>query len=95
MVDTFFRLMSTPADTPEEDEDYVSAQESNNPGTIASQTMDILALCLPPDKLIPLLVRTLLLIINLFLTFCLAFSYYFIQSCFEFIFEILAMSIFK
>nr|CAD7264449.1 unnamed protein product [Timema shepardi] len=50
IVDVLFLLMSVPPDN-EEMEEYFIDDESSTPMTCATQTLDILALHLPPDKL--------------------------------------------
>ncbi|XP_015437006.1 PREDICTED: importin-4 [Dufourea novaeangliae] len=56
VIDMLFNLMST---RPEDDEDevYFTDNEDNTPVTCATQVVDLLALHLPPEKLIPQLLR--------------------------------------
>ncbi|XP_015586290.1 importin-4 [Cephus cinctus] len=57
IIDMLFTLMSTPPDD-ETDEVYFSGDnEDNTPMTCATQTLDLLALHLPPEKLIPHLLQ--------------------------------------
>ncbi|XP_031846773.1 importin-4 [Nomia melanderi] len=56
IIDTLFSLMSTrPEDN--EDEIYFTENEDNTPVTCATQVLDLLALNLPPEKLIPQLLH--------------------------------------
>lgn len=58
-------LMATPSedgeDSDEEDsdaeDDYFTGNDDSNPRTTATQTMDLLALHVPPEKLIPPLLQ--------------------------------------
>lgn len=56
-------LMATPSDGDESDDesddegDYFTGNEDSHPRTAATQTMDLLALHIPPEKLIPPLLR--------------------------------------
>lgn len=53
IVDVLFKLMSSPP-IDDSDEDYfVDDSDNANPLTCATQTMDSLALHLPPEKLLP------------------------------------------
>ncbi|XP_059474979.1 importin-4-like [Neocloeon triangulifer] len=55
-LEALFNLMSAPTSMEEEEEAYFTANvESTTPQLCASQTLDTLALSLPPDKLIPVL----------------------------------------
>ncbi|XP_050478225.1 importin-4-like isoform X2 [Bombus huntii] len=57
ILDMLFNLMSTP---PEDDNDEVyfsGDNEDNTPVTCATQTLDLLALHLPPEKLVPQLLQ--------------------------------------
>jgi hypothetical protein len=57
-LEALFQLMSAPSSMEEEEEAFFAADvESTTPQLCASQTLDTLALSLPPDKLIPLLVQ--------------------------------------
>jgi len=42
---------------PDDDDDYSNAENENTVLTSATQTLDLLAMHLPPEKLIPHLVR--------------------------------------
>lgn len=57
-----FSLMSTQPED-EDDEVYFSDNEDNTPVTCAAQVLDLLALNLPPEKLIPYLVQFRIFII--------------------------------
>lgn len=64
IIGVVFMLMGTPSedgDSDEEDsdddEDYFTGNEYSNPRTTATQTMDLLALHIPPEKLIPPLLQ--------------------------------------
>lgn len=56
-------LMGTPSEDGESDDesdgedDYFTGNENSNPRTTATQTMDLLALHVPPEKLIPPLLQ--------------------------------------
>nr|XP_033340225.1 importin-4-like [Megalopta genalis] len=56
IVDMLFNLMSTRSED-DEDEVYFTDNEDNTPVTCATQVLDLLALHLPPEKLIPQLLR--------------------------------------
>ncbi|XP_076649136.1 importin-4 [Halictus rubicundus] len=56
IIDMLFNLMSTHTSA-EEDEDYFNDNEDNEPVTCAAQVLNLLALHLPPEKLIPQLLR--------------------------------------
>jgi importin-4 len=57
-LEALFQLMSAPSSMEEEEEAFFASDvESTTPQLCASQTLDTLALSLPPDKLIPLLVQ--------------------------------------
>ncbi|XP_063986227.1 importin-4-like [Diachasmimorpha longicaudata] len=57
IVDVLFELMSSPPDD-ENDEVYFSGEnEDNTPVTCATQTLDLLAIHLKPDKLVPHLLK--------------------------------------
>ncbi|KAG7189765.1 hypothetical protein KM043_017429 [Ampulex compressa] len=57
IIDMLFEIMSTRPDN-DNDEIYFSGEnEDNTPITCATQTLDLLALHLPPEKLIPHLLR--------------------------------------
>ncbi|XP_049829697.1 importin-4-like [Schistocerca gregaria] len=51
IVNTLFRLMCLPPDVDEVDDCFIIDGESNTPVTCATQTLDVLALHLPPEKL--------------------------------------------
>lgn len=64
IIGVVFMLMATPSeegDSDDEDsdaeDDYYTGNESSNPRTTATQTMDLLALHVPPEKLIPPLLQ--------------------------------------
>ena len=48
--------MSTPPENEEKEEYFCEDEDANTPMTCATQTLDVLALHLPPDKLLPPLV---------------------------------------
>ncbi|KAK6629085.1 hypothetical protein RUM43_002902 [Polyplax serrata] len=53
IVDVIFALMCEPPDEDDEDEDYFADDDDDSsPSTNAAQTLDVLALSLPPEKLI-------------------------------------------
>ncbi|XP_076170729.1 importin-4 [Ptiloglossa arizonensis] len=56
IIDMLFSLMSTQPED-EDDEVYFSDNEDNTPVTCAAQVLDLLALNLPPEKLIPYLLQ--------------------------------------
>ncbi|KAG4076996.1 hypothetical protein HA402_015983 [Bradysia odoriphaga] len=64
IIGVVFMLMATPSedgDSDDEDsdaeDDYFTGNENSNPRTTATQTMDLLALHVPPEKLIPPLLQ--------------------------------------
>ncbi|XP_065340245.1 importin-4-like [Cloeon dipterum] len=58
VLEALFQLMAAPSAMEEEEEAYFNADaESTTPQLCASQTLDTLALSLPPDKLIPALAQ--------------------------------------
>lgn len=64
IIGVVFMLMGTPSEEGESDDDdsdaeddYFTGNEDANPRTTATQTMDLLALHVPPEKLIPPLLR--------------------------------------
>lgn len=64
IIGVVFMLMGTPSEDgdsddedSDDDEDYFTGNEYSNPRTTATQTMDLLALHIPPEKLIPPLLR--------------------------------------
>ncbi|KAK2578828.1 hypothetical protein KPH14_002445 [Odynerus spinipes] len=57
IVDMLFGLMSSRPDDDNEEVYFSGENEDNTPITCATQTLDILALHLPPEKLIPHLLR--------------------------------------
>ncbi|XP_055689529.1 importin-4-like [Lutzomyia longipalpis] len=60
IIGVLFNLMaSTPAGDDDEEEYFVGSTEMSSPMTCATQTMDILALNVPPEKLIPPLLALL------------------------------------
>uniref|UniRef100_A0A1L8DXJ5 Putative karyopherin importin beta 3 n=1 Tax=Nyssomyia neivai TaxID=330878 RepID=A0A1L8DXJ5_9DIPT len=60
IIGVLFNLMaSTPAGEDDEEEYFVGSTEMSSPMTCATQTMDILALNVPPEKLIPPLLALL------------------------------------
>uniref|UniRef100_A0A1I8NQF8 Importin N-terminal domain-containing protein n=1 Tax=Stomoxys calcitrans TaxID=35570 RepID=A0A1I8NQF8_STOCA len=58
IIQVVFNLMATEAQD-DDDEDYFLGEDSSNPMTTATQTMDLLALNVPPEKLIPPLLQLL------------------------------------
>ncbi|XP_076287223.1 importin-4 [Lasioglossum baleicum] len=56
IIDMLFNLMSTHT-VADEDEDYFTDNEDNEPVTCAAQVLNLLALHLPPEKLVPQLLR--------------------------------------
>lgn len=63
IIDVVFMLMATSSDDDESDDesdaegDYFTGDENPNPRTTATHTMDLLAIHIPPEKLIPPLLR--------------------------------------
>ncbi|KAJ6642756.1 Importin-4, partial [Pseudolycoriella hygida] len=64
IIGVVFMLMGTPSEDGESDDeesdgedDYFTGNENSNPRTTATQTMDLLALHVPPEKLIPPLLQ--------------------------------------
>lgn len=57
IIIALFELMASPGD--EEEEEYFGSNEVSTPSTCATQTMDVLALNLPPKQLIPSLLSIL------------------------------------
>lgn len=62
ILHVLFRLMSVAPDDENEEEYFPDLEESSTPSTVANQTLDVLALHLPPEKLLPLLVCTIIFI---------------------------------
>lgn len=58
IVDVLFALMSSQPEDEGEEEYFTGDPDSSNPMTCATQTLDLLALHIPADKLIPPLVST-------------------------------------
>ncbi|KAF4521358.1 hypothetical protein B566_EDAN006947 [Ephemera danica] len=56
-IDAMFQIMCTPSDEDEKEDDFESPQESSAPSKVAVQTVDALALCMPPEKIMPLLAQ--------------------------------------
>ncbi|XP_058123821.1 importin-4-like [Anopheles ziemanni] len=54
-----FALMSTAPDVEDEDEEYFGSNEVSTPSTCATQSLDVLALHIPPKQLIPPLMALL------------------------------------
>lgn len=59
IIQVVFNLMATQPENDDEDEDYFLGEDQSNPMTTATQTMDLLALHVPPEKLIPPLLQLL------------------------------------
>ncbi|CAD7003293.1 unnamed protein product [Ceratitis capitata] len=59
IIRVVFNLMATEPDDEDDDEEYFLAEDNSNPMTTATQTMDLLALSVPPEKLIPPLLQLL------------------------------------
>lgn len=57
IVQVIFHLMATNASPEDDDEEYFLGEDSTNPMTAAAQTMDMLALNIPSEKLIPQLLK--------------------------------------
>ncbi|XP_038117779.1 importin-4 [Culex quinquefasciatus] len=59
IVIALFRLMSVAPDIEDEDEEYFGSNEVSTPSTCAAQSLDVLALHIPPKQLIPTLMSLL------------------------------------
>ncbi|XP_063703113.1 importin-4-like [Culicoides brevitarsis] len=59
IIHTLFELMSSPVEDDDEEEEYFGSNEVSTPMTCATQTMDVLALNVPPKQLIPSLLALL------------------------------------
>lgn len=59
IIQVVFNLMATQPEEDDEDEEYFLGGDHSNPMTTATQTMDLLALHVPPEKLIPPLLQLL------------------------------------
>lgn len=60
IVAILFELMASPSDdTGDDTEEYFGSNESTTPMNCATQTLDVLALCIPPKSLIPPLLAIL------------------------------------
>lgn len=59
IVISLFRLMSVAPDIEDEDEEYFGSNEVSTPSTCAAQSLDVLALHIPPKQLIPTLMSLL------------------------------------
>lgn len=57
IIDTLFNLMSSRPDDEDEEVYFNDDNEDQTPMTCATQTLDLLALHLPPDKLVPYLLN--------------------------------------
>jgi importin-4 len=57
IIRSLFELMSQAPEVEDEDEEYFGSNEVNTPMTTATQTMDVLALHIPPKQLIPTLLE--------------------------------------
>ncbi|KAG8238815.1 hypothetical protein J437_LFUL010529 [Ladona fulva] len=57
ILDTLFMLMSFPPEDEDHEDYFAEETEGNTPMTCATQTLDVLALHLPPEKLVPSLLR--------------------------------------
>lgn len=53
IIEVVFQLISTPPENEEKEEYFCEDIDANTPMTCATQTLDVLALHLPPDKLLP------------------------------------------
>lgn len=62
ILNTMFQLMCSPCDE-DDDTSFFGNDESNAPPTVAAQTLDVLALHLPPNKILPALVCILNIIL--------------------------------
>uniref|UniRef100_A0A1A9W4X5 Importin N-terminal domain-containing protein n=1 Tax=Glossina brevipalpis TaxID=37001 RepID=A0A1A9W4X5_9MUSC len=58
IIQVVFNLMATEPEN-DDDEEYFLGDDSSSPMTTATQTMDLMALSVPPEKLIPPLLRLL------------------------------------
>jgi hypothetical protein len=56
ILEVLFQLMSVPPENEDKEEYFSEDVDASTPMTCATQTLDILALHLPPDKLLPPLV---------------------------------------
>ncbi|ETN66625.1 importin beta-4 [Anopheles darlingi] len=59
IVVALFRLMSVAPEVEDEDEEYFGSNEVSTPSTCATQSLDVLALHIPPKHLIPTLMALL------------------------------------
>ncbi|XP_055909499.1 importin-4-like [Eupeodes corollae] len=59
IIQVVFNLMATEPESADDDEEYFLGEDNSNPMTTATQTMDLLALHVPPEKLIPPLLQLL------------------------------------
>ncbi|XP_017483237.1 PREDICTED: importin-4-like [Rhagoletis zephyria] len=59
IIRVVFNLMATEPENEDDDEEYFLGEDNSNPMTTATQTMDLLALSVPPEKLIPPLLQLL------------------------------------
>ncbi|XP_069698314.1 importin-4-like [Periplaneta americana] len=57
ILDVLFQLMSMPPENDDKEEYFSDDVDANTPMTCATQTLDVLALHLPPDKLLPPLLQ--------------------------------------
>ncbi|XP_067002902.2 importin-4 [Anabrus simplex] len=57
VIDVLFQLMCLPPENEDQEEYFTDDASANSPMTCATQTLDILALHLPPDKLLPPLLQ--------------------------------------
>lgn len=57
IIDVLFELMSTPPEDDEQEDYFVDDDDEETPTTVANQTLDMLALHLPPEKFLPHIVR--------------------------------------
>lgn len=53
IVDVLFELMSVPPEDDEKEDYFADEDDDDTPMTIANQTLDILSLHLPPEKILP------------------------------------------
>uniref|UniRef100_A0A1A9UP14 26S proteasome non-ATPase regulatory subunit 5 n=1 Tax=Glossina austeni TaxID=7395 RepID=A0A1A9UP14_GLOAU len=59
IIQVVFSLMATEPESGDDDEEYFLGEDNSNPMTTATQTMDLMALNVPPEKLIPPLLHLL------------------------------------
>ncbi|KAI9587679.1 importin-4-like [Glossina fuscipes] len=59
IIQVVFSLMATEPESGDDDEEYFLGEDNSNPMSTATQTMDLMALNVPPEKLIPPLLHLL------------------------------------